>query len=126
MQHGLNLKKVKFCDINSWEMCLIYIQIDNKEQTLVIEKYQNHYGSIKWNSIFSKEEDLDKKLVIEKIREKYPLILINEEPYNEEFIQYIKNNPNDFNYYKKHYVQEVDKIVTNLKWLQLRKFLKIS
>lgn len=126
MLNNLNLKKTKYCDLDSWEMCLIDIEINNKKQILVVEKYQNHYGSIQWNSIFSNKNDLDKKDVLQKIIEKYPLILINEEPYIEEFKTYTLNNPKDYHYYKNHYVQEVDKIVSPLKWLELRKELGIS
>lgn len=122
---GIITEKVKYCDLDSWEMCLINIDLDGKEHIFVVEKYQKHYGSIKWNSIFSNQNEFDKKEVILKIREKYPLILINEDPYIDEFKDYIKNNPTDYHYYKNHYTQEVDKIISDLKWLELSRYLKI-
>jgi hypothetical protein len=122
---GIKTEKVKYCDLDSWEMCLINIELNGKEQIFVIEKYQNHYGSIKWDSIFSNKNEFDKKEVILKIREKYPLILINEDLYIDEFKDYIRNNPKDYHYYKNHYVQEVDKIISDLKWLELSRYLKI-
>lgn len=123
---GITLSNEKYCNLDSWQMCLIHVELHDKQQTFIIEKYQNHYGSIIWNSIFSNEKDFNKKEIISKIREKYPLILINEEPYIEEFKSYVQNNPTDYNHYKNHYIQEVEKINSTLDWLELRKILKFK
>ena len=126
---SMELVPLKFCYLNPWEFALIHVEIDGILETIIIEKYQNFFASIRWKTIFSKNyenaTDEEKLEITKLIYKKYPNILLNESVYDE-FVKNWKLNDNSYKYYKNNCNQEVEYIKSDIEWLDLSKQLKIE
>ena len=126
---SMELVPLKFCYLNPWEFALIHVEINGILETIIIEKYQNFFASIRWKTIFSKNyenaTDEEKLEITKLIYKKYPNILLNESVYDE-FVKNWKLNDNSYKYYKNNCNQEVEYIKSDIEWLDLRKQLKIE
>ena len=126
---SMELVPLKFCYLEPWEFALIHVEINGILETIIIEKYQNFFASIRWKTIFSKNyenaTDEEKLEITKLIYKKYPNILLNESVYDE-FVKNWKLNDNSYKYYKNNCNQEVEYIKSDIEWLDLRKQLKIE
>ncbi len=123
----LELEKINYNELESWEFCLVHVTVEDINYSLVIEKYQQHYGTVKWESLFSNVPYGETRaMIVDELYKKYPKILINEDCFIKEFKAYRELNPNDYHYYNNHYTQEVEQIKGDYEWLEMRKFLNIN